>query len=126
MYGYKGFDKDFCCLGFQYEVGKTYELEGELEICKNGFHFCTDPNDVTVYYPITCWWLVKDPICYHVTMYKVTTENRYALVEALGETVGEGGYNRKRATNKIKIVRERYPGAIIWHYVEHLKPKKRG
>lgn len=41
MKGYKGFDKNLQCRGFQYEVGKTYELgDKKLEMCSNGFHFC--------------------------------------------------------------------------------------
>ena len=35
---YKGFNADMTCREFQYEEGKTYEFEGEPELCKCGFH----------------------------------------------------------------------------------------
>jgi hypothetical protein len=50
MKGYKGFDKDLKCRGFQYEVGKTYECEGKVALCENGFHFCEDPKNIRGYY----------------------------------------------------------------------------
>lgn len=34
----------------QYEVGKTYVLEGEPKLCERGFHFCTSPLAVFEYY----------------------------------------------------------------------------
>jgi hypothetical protein len=50
MKGYKGFDKDLKCRGFQYEVGKTYECKGGVVLCENGFHFCKDPKQIYGYY----------------------------------------------------------------------------
>ena len=47
---YKGFDKDFKCKDFQYEVGKEYEIEGEIKCCERGFHACESPMEVFDYY----------------------------------------------------------------------------
>ncbi len=49
--GYKGFDSKMECRGFKYEVGNDYEEDGNVETCKKGFHFCTNPFDVFGYYP---------------------------------------------------------------------------
>jgi len=84
MKGYKGFDNDLKCRGFQYEVGKTYECEGKITLCENGFHFCEDPKRICDYYGDLT-------VC------------RYCEIEASGEIVkGEG----KCACSKISIVRE--------------------
>lgn len=49
MKAYKGFDRNMRCRGFQFEEGKTYETD-KAELCKAGFHACTNPLDVWRYY----------------------------------------------------------------------------
>ena len=83
MRGYKGFEPDMTCRGFQYEVGQTYEMDGEVEPCERGFHFCPQMADVFNYY--------DEKGC------------RYAEVEAVGKVVE---YGDKSVTNKIRIIRE--------------------
>jgi hypothetical protein len=94
---YKGFDKDFACHPnggerVQYEVGKTYELDGDIEACSRGFHACEYPLDVPVYYP--------------------PAGSRFALVEQSGQISRKGG-NSKIASSKIKVSAEiGLPGLI--------------
>ena len=49
IHGFKGFNKDMTCRGFQYEIGKGYET-AECDPCKSGFHACENPIDVFSYY----------------------------------------------------------------------------
>ena len=74
------------CLTLNYEVGKTYTFNGELEICQQGFHFCKELKNVFNYYQ---------------------NKNDEKLVvfeiEALGEVVD--GHDDKSVTDKIRIVR---------------------
>ena len=83
MKGYKGFNSDLTCLGFQYEVGKTYHQDGDLQVCSNGFHFCKNLTDCFEFYD--------------------KFDSRFCEVEALSDC--EQKMN-KFATLDIKIVRE--------------------
>lgn len=50
MKAYKAFNKDLTCRGFQYEIGKTYEMKEKPIVCDRGFHACTKFDDVFNYY----------------------------------------------------------------------------
>ena len=83
--GYKVFNSDWTCRGFQYEVGKTYTLEGKPEICVNGFHFCENLVDCFNYY-------------------KFDPNNKVAEIRAYNTILNNG--KDKSCTNKIKIMKE--------------------
>lgn len=82
--GYKVFNPDWTCRGFQYEVGKTYEEDVTPSVCNRGFHFCKQAKDCFNYYLFS-------------------PKNKIAEVIAMGDIVEEGN---KCCTNKIKIERE--------------------
>ena len=84
--GYKVFNPDWTCRGFQYEVGKTFEEDVTPKCCEAGFHFCTKASDCFYYYSF-------DP------------NNKVAEVLALGD-VDSQSTNTKCSTNKIQIIRE--------------------
>ena len=109
MKGFKGFDKNLCCRGFQYEVGKTYEMEEEPILCEKGFHFCETLGQAENYYPLVDHYVIFN-YCPSVTYY---TEVRFCEVEAIGKIVQDGAPYKKMATNKIKIVRELSPEEIL-------------
>ena len=83
MKGYKGMDASMRCRGMQYEVGKSYHVDGAIEVCQNGLHFCERLRDVFDYYE-------RDG-------------NRFFEVEASGTVRTEG---RKSAASDLIIIRE--------------------
>ena len=84
--GYKVFNPDWTCRGFQFEVGKTFEEDVTPSCCNKGFHFCTKASDCFSYYDFR-------------------SENKVAEVVALGD-VDTSTKDTKCCTNKIQIVRE--------------------
>jgi len=50
MKGYKVLDKGLINqYGFKYELGKTYDLKGELDYKTNGFCFCSNPETTLMF-----------------------------------------------------------------------------
>jgi hypothetical protein len=47
---FKGFDANWKCRDFQYEVGKSYEISGNIALCSRGFHVVEVPLDAFSYY----------------------------------------------------------------------------
>ena len=97
---YKGFDKNMKCIGFQYEVGKEYEMDGEIKCCKQGFHACKSPMEVWDYYDML--------------------NSRFAEVEQSGKIDKEEN-STKVCSSRIKIKAELKLADIINIGVEWLK-----
>ena len=97
---YKGFDKEFKCRGFQYEVGKTYEMDGNIACCSRGFHACESPLEVFDYYDMLT--------------------SRFAEVEQSGN-IDKEAVSTKTCSSRIKIKAELKPADIINLGVEWLK-----
>ena len=82
--GYKVFNSDWTCRGFQYKVGETYIHNGNIKMCVSGFHFCQKVSDCFSYY-------------------QFDSNNKVAEIEAIGLVETSGN---KSVTDKIVIVRE--------------------
>ena len=85
MIGYKAFNKDLTCRGFQYEIGQTYSMEESPVPCERGFHFCKSIAETYNYY-------------------EMSDNTRICKIEALGEVATDDEI--KYCTNKIKILEE--------------------
>ena len=97
---YKAFDKNMQCRNFQYEVGKEYEMDGEIKCCNRGFHACKSPLEVWDHYDML--------------------NSRYAEVEQSGK-IDEEGNSTKVCSSHIKIKAELNLADIINIGVEWLK-----
>ena len=89
MIGYKAFDENLQCRGFQFKVGKTYETgktKEDLRLCTDTvFHFCRELNKI------------------EYTSNYVISRSRVCEVIAEGDVVTDGD---KYGTNKLFILRE--------------------
>ena len=47
---YKGFNKDFSCRNYKYEIGKEYKDNGAIRCGNKGFHSCRYPLNIFDYY----------------------------------------------------------------------------
>ena len=92
MKGYKVFNPDWTCRGYQFEVGKTFTEDVTPVCCDSGFYFCTKVAD-----------------CFKYCAFN--PDNKVAEVEALGD-IDTNEDDSKCSTNKIHIIRE-----ITWHEV---------
>ena len=97
---YKGFDKNLKCREFQYEVGKEYEMDGDIKCCERGFHACESPLEVFDYYDML--------------------NSRFAEVEHSGEIDKEEN-TTKVCSSKIKVKAELKLADIINLGVEWIK-----
>ena len=102
---YKGFDNNLQCRGFQYEVGKEYELDGNIKVCERGFHACESPLEVLDYYQI----FGND-----------LKNNRFCVVEQCG-TIDKEENSTKICSSKIKIKAELKLSDLINLGVEWVK-----
>ena len=85
MIGYKAFNKDLTCRGFQYEIGQTYSMDESPIPYERGFHFCKSIAETYNFYP-------------------TEDATRICKIEALGELAKYD--NNKYCTNRIKILEE--------------------
>ena len=97
---YKGFDSSLSCRGFQYEVGKEYEMDGLIECCERGFHACESPLEVFDHYDML--------------------KSRFAEVEQSG-IIDREENSTKVCSSRIKIKAELKLSDIINIGVEWLK-----
>lgn len=97
---YKAFAKNMRCRDFQYEVGREYEMDGDIKCCNRGFHACKNPLEVWDYYDML--------------------NSRFAEVEQSGK-IDEEGNSTKVCSSHIKIKAELKLADIIKVGVEWLK-----
>ena len=97
---YKGFDKNLKCRDFQYEIGKKYEMDGEIKVCNRGFHACESPFDVFDHYTMI--------------------DSRFCEVEQDGN-ISKEDRGTKICSSKIKIKAELKLADMIYLGVEWLK-----
>jgi len=102
MKGYKGFDKDLKCRGFQYRISETATHEGPANLCNSGLHFVENPLDIFAFY--------EPP------------SSRFAEVEADGVSA-ETSSDTKRVAKSLHIKAELSLHALIGAAVKFILDK---
>ena len=93
MTGYKATNADMTSKGHKFEIGKWYEIDGKIELCKRGFHFCVSPSGVYAYYNST-----------DVRVFECEAEQ-------VMECPIEAGADFKLAAKRIRLTKEITPGS---------------
>ena len=95
---FKGFDKNWQCLGYQFKVGESYQHDGKVKACESGFHACEYPLDVFGYYP--------------------PAGNRFAVVQQSGELSRHDG-DTKVASKSLSIMAEISIAGLVKAAIEY-------
>ena len=85
MVGYKALNADMTSRygDMTYELDKWYQIEGKLEMCENGFHFCNTLEETFAFYPLK--------------------GSRFFRVETKGKAITS---SEKNVAEKIRLVEE--------------------
>ena len=86
MKGYKAFNNDLTCKGYQFTTNRLHVFDGKPMLCEQGFHFCTTLEDVVRYYH--------------------SPDMRVFEIEAGGTITNVKTDCSKRACSEIKLVKE--------------------
>ena len=99
MKAYKATDKNMRCMGFPYNCTDTFTTQGDIVLCKNGFHVCQKLFDIQKYYsPANSRiWLVEvseemmgdDDKSVHRTIKFVRELSFYEVMQGFNITVNE-------------------------------------
>jgi hypothetical protein len=98
---YKGMDSKMQCRGMQYEVGKEFSVDGDIECCGNGLHACERPLDVFGYFA-------------------PGTGARYFRVEQSGDMARDDS-DSKVASSKMRVDAEIGIPGLVKAHIEYVK-----
>lgn len=84
---YKGFDQDLKCREFQYEVGKEYEMDGNIECCNSEPEVYDIYFDVGLFSPLIKKWIIdksaltREEAIKYITPWLLDTANNKIYVD---------------------------------------------
>jgi len=102
MKAFKGFNRKsegtLSCRDFTYKVGETYKYDGEIELCKRGFHACHELHQ--------CW-----------RFYPNNGKNVFCEVECGGDIIENKDGDGKLVCSEITILKEvEMSGVVVFDY----------